>query len=185
MAQKSMDEVGQHIRIKFWWVPQQEEIDLIMDNAGGHGTDEAKLIYTTMLKNKYNVKVVWQTPQSPEFNLLDLGVWCSLQSMVELSHRKKCKSNRDALARTIEDVWESFPSSKFELVHNRWLKVLKIVCNTKGDNVKSDAFRGKSVVPEVNLESIDVYTGGNIDPAVDIDMEDDSDGNSTDSNVDD
>ena len=125
-----------------------------MDNPGGHGTIEAKESYTSMLKEKHNIRVVWQTPhQSPETNLLDLGIWCSLQSMVELSHQKKCKSNGDALARTIESVWQTFPAEKFQLVYERWQKVLKIICNTKGDNVKSDAYRGKSIVPEVNLDA--------------------------------
>ena len=104
--------------------------------------------------------------------MLDLGVWCSLQSMVELNHRKKCKSNRDALARTIEDVWQQFPAEKFRLVHERWLKVLKIICNSKGDNVKSDAFRGKSVIPEVDLDALQREHTGNV---IDIDVDSDSD----------
>lgn len=176
----NLDDVGQQIRNKFAWVSPIEEIDLVMDNAGGHGTKEVKAAYVTMLKQRHNIRVVWQTPQSPEMNLLDLGIWCSLQSMVELEHRKKCKSNRNALARTIEDVWTRFPASKFESVHQRWKKVLKIVCNTKGDNVKSDAFRGKTEVPEVNLDelqaslaSVDNESDFEVDSDVDITVDDD------------
>ena len=170
-----LDDVGSQIRIKFGWVPFNEEIDLVMDNAGGHGTNEAKEAYTLMLKTKHNIRVVWQTPQSPETNLLDLGIWCSLQSMVGLSHRKKCKSNRDALARTIEDVWQKFPPQKFQLVYERWRKVLKIICNTQGDNVKSDAFRGKSIIPEVDLDALQDQNQSNnlvvVEEEIDSDLE--------------
>ena len=72
---RHMDRLGQAARSKFYWVPMNVEIDCIMDNAGGHGTDEAKAEYTDLLKEKYNIQVVWQVPQSPETNILDLDIW--------------------------------------------------------------------------------------------------------------
>lgn len=172
---RHMDRLGHAARSKFYWVPMDVEIDCIMDNAGGHGTDEAKAEYTDLLKENHNIRVVWQVPQSPETNILDLGVWCSLQSYVEIEHRLKMKSSRDALARTCETVWwTKFPASKFDNVSNRWIKVLKIICNTKGDNVKSDAFRGKNAdVPEVNLDALQAELDGNQE--VDADEEEDED----------
>lgn len=172
---RHMDRLGQAARAKFYWVPMDISIDCIMDNAGGHGTDDAKAEYTDLLKEKYNIEVVWQVPQSPETNILDLGIWCSLQSYVETEHRLKTKSSRDALARTCENVWwTKFPATKFENVSQRWVKVLKIICATKGDNVKTDCFRGKHAeAPEVDLDSLQLEIDGVDDNGDDLDVDDD------------
>ena len=37
----AMDRVGQSIRSAYHWIPSTEPCYLVMDNAGGHGTDEA------------------------------------------------------------------------------------------------------------------------------------------------
>lgn len=57
-----------------------------MDNTGGHDTGDVIKEYITILKDKHNVIVVFQVPRSPYTNLLDLGVWCSLESEVEKTH---------------------------------------------------------------------------------------------------
>ena len=54
-----------------------------MDNAGGHGTDDAISEYTARLRDVYNITIIHQVPRSPFTNVLDLGVWCSLQARVE------------------------------------------------------------------------------------------------------
>lgn len=168
-----MDRLGQAARSKFYWVPL--EIERVRVNAGGHGTDEAKAEYTDLLKQNYNINVLWQVPQSPETNILDLGIWCSLQSYVEAEHQLKTKSSRDALARTCESVWwTKFPASKFHNVSQRWIKVLKIICATKGDNVKTDAYRRKNAeVPEVNLDVLQAELDGDDVDEVDEIEEDD------------
>ena len=71
---EKMGEVGQEIRSYFHWVPMERDIILVIDNAGGHGTDDAIQQYTALLKNEYNVVLKHQVPNSPETNLLDLGV---------------------------------------------------------------------------------------------------------------
>jgi hypothetical protein len=57
-----------------------------MDNAGGHGTREAVGQYTRALRNEYTVIIKQQPVCSPELNALDLGIWMSLQSVVERLH---------------------------------------------------------------------------------------------------
>ena len=42
----AMPEVGQANRDCYHWIPQEQEIYLEMDNAHGHGTVDAKAIYT-------------------------------------------------------------------------------------------------------------------------------------------
>ena len=85
-----MNEVGKAIRDAHHWVkwdPQNiQESDvmcLMMDNAGGHGSNEAVEKHTEDLKNKCKIEIIQQVPRSPETNVLDLGIWMSLQSAVE------------------------------------------------------------------------------------------------------
>ena len=127
-------EAGRAIRSSFSFVPPSTTIYLFMDNAGGHGKDEVKKKYVRKLKTIYNIEVVWQVPNSPETNLLDLGIWCSFQSLVEKVHNKKC-SNADALNRTIEKAWDMFDgSAKLAKVAERWELVLKLIVEDNGGN---------------------------------------------------
>ena len=101
-----MPEIGQALRNKFSWVALPDPIYLVMDNAGGHGTNDAITIYTDALK-EYNIQIIWQVPRSPETNMLDLGIWMSIQAKVEkMHHMKRC--HHDALAKSVETVWESY-----------------------------------------------------------------------------
>ncbi len=67
-----MPRIGAAIRQKMNWVPENETIILIMDNAGGHGTIEAIQQYTRHLLENYNIEIIHQPPRSPETNPLDL-----------------------------------------------------------------------------------------------------------------
>ena len=61
-------------------------IYLVMDNIDRHGTVEAKEIFVERLEIVYNVRVNWQVPNSPNTNMLDLGVLMTFQSKVEELH---------------------------------------------------------------------------------------------------
>ena len=74
---------------------------LFMDNASGHSKKDIKEQYVKILKDKYNVEVEWQIPNSPDTNMLDLGMWLCLQSKVEVQHKRKVM-NKDVLAHTVE-----------------------------------------------------------------------------------
>jgi hypothetical protein len=86
--------VGRRIRKCFHWVPDHVPVHLFMDNAGGHGTNEAKQAYVGILSEEFNVQVIWQVPRSPETNMLDLGVWAMLQAIVE---SKYCSEVEDCI----------------------------------------------------------------------------------------
>ena len=49
-------------------------IHLTIDNDGGHGTVLEIEIYKKTSLDKFNIKIIHQVPNSPETNLLDLGV---------------------------------------------------------------------------------------------------------------
>ena len=54
-----------------------------MDNAGGHGSNEVITTYSKTLHEQYNIEIIHQTPRSLYTNVLDLGIWMSLQVVVE------------------------------------------------------------------------------------------------------
>ena len=79
----AMDRIGKAIRNAYHWVNRDQACYIVMDNAGGHGTKDAINEYTNHLLNDYNIKIIWQIPRSPYTNVLDLGVWISIQARVE------------------------------------------------------------------------------------------------------
>ena len=116
-------------------------INLFMDNVGRHSTKLAKLEYTDILKSDYNINIEWQVIQSPETNILDLGVWCLLQSLVEYLHQCK-RMKEDSLAQTIEWAWELVNgSTKFHAVYERWKKVLSLILLGGGGNLLAEKCR--------------------------------------------
>ena len=56
--------------------------------AGGHGTNEGKCEYEKILLEDHNIILVWQVPNSPETNMLYLGAWMSIQSVVGFLNRQ-------------------------------------------------------------------------------------------------
>ena len=129
--QDAMPKVGEAIREAYNWVPMDYPIFLFLDNAGGHGTNAVVDEYVAMLEEVYNVVCIHQRPRSPAINLLVLGVWMALQSVVERMHFHKHKEAA-ALAATVEMSWEALEPIKLVNVYKRWKKVLKLIIEDEG-----------------------------------------------------
>ena len=131
-----VDDMDKAFCASFHWVPHTTPIHLFTDNAGGHRTEPAKMEYTDILKSDYNIEIKWQVSQSPETNILDLGVWCLLQSLVEYLHRRK-QMKEDSLARTIGCAWDLVNgATQFKVVHKSWKKVLSLnLLRSGGDSL--------------------------------------------------
>ncbi len=139
---KVVPEIAQAMRRKYHWVPREEKLYLVMDNAGGHGTKEAIQEYVSVLKES-NIQVIWQVPRSPETNMLDLGVWMSIQTSVTKVHQMK-RCNHDALARSVVNAWEHYLNKEaFINVHARLRVVLVCIVDGKGSNDLVESKRGK------------------------------------------
>ena len=161
-------EVGANIRSKFHWVSANEPIMLFMDNAGGHGTDEAKEEYVKILREEFNVIIEWQVPNSPDTNLLDLGAWVTIQSVVEWLHRERLM-NADVLADTVLEAWNLFDSQKLTNISMRWEKVLHLIIKGTGSNDLVEQERGlKSTL-------FDPLKFAAVSAKVDLDDDDDDD----------
>jgi len=93
------------MRSKYYWVLLTIIMCLVLDNTGGHGTDDCVMRYVAMLKTDFNIECIHQVPCSPFTNVLDLGVWATLQSEVERRHfMKRCHIK--ALVSTVMTTWD-------------------------------------------------------------------------------
>ena len=139
----AMRRVAEAMREKFHWLKKEEEAYLVMDQAGGHGTNKAIKEYTRFLKDEYNITIIHQVPRSPYTNVLDLGVWCALQSRVEKKQRgKRCE--KEALAQSVFEVWNSDKlDNMINNVFTRLTKVLVLIIDGEGKNDLVEDKRGK------------------------------------------
>ena len=151
------------MREAFHWVPIGEKDDdgewiggvtlyLVVDGAGGHGTDTAIESYKKMLMDEFNIKLVFQIPQSPETNVLDLGIWMSLQAAVEKCHRLQ-RGDKEALNATVMKVREEVANeAAFNNVFDRLKKVYALILKDNGGNNLVEESRGKKGTEELAAE---------------------------------
>ena len=83
-------------------------------------------------------------PHSPETNMLDLGVWMSVQSKVEFIHKLKVMQH-DAPAKSVEEAFLDTSVVMLNKVHDRWKLVLKLILAGRGTNELVEKCRGLKV----------------------------------------
>ena len=158
----AMEEVAKGIREAYSsWVPATDTIYLVMDNAGGHGTKDAVDQYTKELLDKHNIEIIQQVPRSPETNVLDLGIWMSLQSAVEKEHHGR-RCDADALDETVMKVWGDVASEDaFKNVFGKLPTIYANIKNCSGGNDTVESNRGKVGAAKVAAEEADRNAEGN------------------------
>ena len=136
-----MPELGASIRQSMIHVPRDQPIFLQMDNAGGHGTQEAIDEYTRLLRTQFNIIVKFQPARSPELNALDNGLWMSLQSHVEKKHRDRTTTSA-AIAISVQEAWDHLPSDTISNVFDRLPTVHRLIIDDHGGNELVQERRG-------------------------------------------
>ena len=121
-----------------------------MDNAGGHGTKSVIEQYTKMLKDKYNIMIIHQVPRSPYTNLLDLGVWCSLQAHVEKQHYLK-RTDVPALVNSVLRAWNG-NSGLHEVISKVWGRLRNVMVLIEEDNGGNNLVEKKRGKQHRNLD---------------------------------
>ncbi len=92
---QTMPAIGAEIRQKMPWIPPDQPIYLILDNAGGHGTRQAINEYTRQLRDQHNVILKYSATalsriECPGSGHLDEpAVSCRTQT---LEQEKRCRS---------------------------------------------------------------------------------------------
>ena len=137
-----MPKVGAAICAAYFWIAFAIPIFLYLDNAGGHGTQDAVDKYVKDLKKYFNVICVHQRPRTPASNMLDLGAWMALQNVVErLSIRNR--KEVEVLARTVKEAWNKFEPQKLTNIWNRWRMVLDLIIEDEDGDRLVESRRGK------------------------------------------
>jgi hypothetical protein len=138
-----MPRIGAAIRQNYPWIPRDKTIYLVMDNAGGHGTEQAIRQYTTDLLERFNIEIIQQAARSPETNALDLGLWRSIQSSAEQIHNYRA-TFADALALSVNEAWENLLTlDTITSVFNRIPIVLDLIMEDNGGNDRVEERRGR------------------------------------------
>ena len=149
----AMDRVGAAIRKAYHWMAPTEKCWLVMDNAGGHGPNEAKLQYKNMLVEKYNIHIIFQIPRSPYTNVLNLGVWMALQAAVKREHYLK-RCNASALVNSVMRTWEDGDlDGVITKVYRRLKPVLCNIIEANGANDLVESKRGEKF-KNIKLENV-------------------------------
>ena len=131
------------------------KIIIQMDNAGGHGGGKGDISKTTLAElNSWATNLpddllklcpqgppvfefVAQPPRSPDLNVLDLGVWTSLQVAVDkLKHDKGNDSPTvSELFDCCIDAWSKWPADKvLDKIFKTLVNVLSFIEEEKGGN---------------------------------------------------
>lgn len=107
------------------------------------GTKSGIEQYTKHLSDNYNIELRHQIPNSPETNMLDLGVWATVQCAVEkLSIGDRYDPN--VLAKTVMKAWDDELSTDvLEKIYQRWERVLTLIQLDNGGNRFVEMYRGK------------------------------------------
>ena len=134
-------DIGASVRNAYSHLDENVPVYLFVDNAGGHGKIEVKKQYEKILMDEYNVLIEWQVPNSPETNMLDLGVWVSLQSIVENIHKGKVMQS-DVLSQSVEEAFRYISSTVLDKVHSRWKLVLQLLVSGEDTNEVVEEHRG-------------------------------------------
>jgi hypothetical protein len=113
-----------------------------MDNAGGHGTREAREEYTRQLLEEFNIEIIQQSAGSPEVNALDLGIWMSVQPRVKCRHRER-RWDPDGLAVSVIEAWQNLPENTIRRVFYRIPIVLQLIVECGGHNINVEERRGR------------------------------------------
>ena len=142
------------------WPLGEKNVEIQQDNATPHGIN-IEAICQSACKDGWTFKLKNQPPNSPDFNVLDLGFFNSIQSL----QQKKCMNNVDELVKAVKDAfWELSPET-LESTWITWQTVIEASMLVSGSNkykiphLKKDSLRkADKLVREIvfSEESIDI-----------------------------
>ena len=138
----AMNKVGKSIRAAYYWVLIDQKCYLVMDNADSHGTAGAIEEYKNNLLTNYNIEIILQISRSPYTNVVDLGVWVLLQSIVKSKHILRCCTTQ-ALLNTVNQTWKSLNLD--QMLINMFGRIKVVLCNILkggGGNILVEEARG-------------------------------------------
>ena len=140
MREVLFQKVGPAIRKAYSSLPKTVPIYLQFDNAGGHGGADAIAGYTAMMKEKFNIICIFQSPSSPDFKALDRGVWMSLQAATAKLTRSM-RHDFAILHECVEKAWGEMSADKIQNICKSVITACEDALKCDGGNVTSESRR--------------------------------------------
>jgi hypothetical protein len=127
-----------------------KNVEIQMDGAGGHGFESIIEQLQVWADADWEKTGVWftfvkQPARSPDFNVLDLGAWTSLQSRVELLRYSSQSRGRmvDGIVEAVDDAWDNWEAApKLTNLYSKLSATLDATRAARGGNMFSEP-RGK------------------------------------------
>ena len=102
-----VDRVAPAIRAHYKHVGATETIYLIIDNAGGHGSEENWTQMIKEMREKHRIALTRQPPNSPDLNWCDRGGWRSMSNLISKLARAM-RRDKEVLWRCMEKGYEEW-----------------------------------------------------------------------------
>lgn len=100
------------------------------DNATPHDLIEDPYIPATGREDGWHIRVVYQPPNSPDFNVLNLGYFTAIQSL----QYKNVIRNIEMLIKAVEDSFRNLESDKLDDISLILQQVMECCLRYKGGN---------------------------------------------------
>lgn len=148
------------IKAKWPAAGKSKKIKIQQDNARPHARSDQPEILEAGYSDGWSVDLVFQPPNSPDFNVLDLGFFNAIQS---LQHQYATK-NIDELVAAVAESFEKYPSEKLNDVFLTLQKCMEATMIAGGGNgykiphMAKDRLRREGSLPETvccNQDAID------------------------------
>ena len=93
-----------------------------------------------MMKEKFNIICIFQSPSSPDFNALDRGVWMMIQAETAKLARNK-RRDFALLHECVVGAWENMCGTKIQNICNSVGTACEAALKCDGGNEKSETTR--------------------------------------------
>lgn len=122
-----------------WPASLSKDIYIQQDNARPHIKPSDEEFTHAATQNGFNIQLIFQPPQSPDLNVLDLGFFRAIQALQYQSFPK----NLDDLIEKVQDAYDFFDSEvlKYNWLQLQWVMVEILKC--KGGNNFKNPHHGK------------------------------------------
>ena len=144
-------------------------VKLQMDNAGGHG-GATRIEEVRRELAKLGIDLVCQPPNSPEFNVLDLGVWRGLQALVNKLMRT-VRDDPNVLWENVEKAWTQWGNTNQDSHDKIWDRLQTNADNclkAKGGNRCIESKKGYKIELPNNFEPAQIELPDNVAAANDL-----------------
>lgn len=140
--------------MKNWPAHLPKHILLQQDNARPHISDSDLEFKEAATKNGFNIQLVFQPPQSPDLNILDLCLFRSVQSIQHQSFPK----NLDELITRVQDAYDFYDPQKIKFAWLQLQYVMTEILKVKGGNNYKNPHHGKAHLERIGMlpENVEV-----------------------------